>query len=323
MNRRAFIGSLAGGLLAAPLAAGAQQAGKIPRIGYISPAASRNAIDEVFFKTLQDLGYVEGVSLRIEGRCTGARVDQFRQAATELVRSKVDLITVWSPNGELAVKSATNEIPIVFIAVGGSPVELGLVASWARPGGNVTGLSASSPESDAKRLELIKELLPRASRVWWLRGEVDAAGTSELLEQSAKAVGIRLRREFVGNPEDLDRALTAVEVARPDALAVTGGFVYANRARIIDFAAKNRLPTLYLFRDYVEMGGLVSFGPSLVDLARRAAFYVDKILKGAKPADLPVEQPTKFELINNLKTAKALGLTIPQPLLLRADEVIQ
>ena len=329
MDRRAFIGTLAGGL-AAPLAAGAQQAARTARIGFLAldmTAPILSTPREAFLQGLRDLGYVEARNLLIEYRDAKGKPEQFPALAAELVALKVDVIVARGGTlGALAAKQATTTIPVVFGAVG-DPVSEGIVASLARPGGNVTGLSLVFPELGAKSLELLKEVVPEVNRVALLLkpdASPDRKSRLEAAEVAARRLGMRLQVVEARGLEDFDRALSDMTRARAGALAVLATPVFdAHRQRLADLAARNRLPAVYSYRTYVESGGLMSYGPDLRDLFRRAATYVDKILKGAKPGDLPVEQPTKFELVINLKTAKALGLTIPPALLQRADQVIE
>jgi len=324
VDRRAFIGTLAGGLLAAPLAVEAQQAGKVYRIGYLSPASAHNPIDEAFERAMKDLGYVEGENLRLERRFTGGRTDQFAGAAAELVRLNVDLIVVWTPSATLAVKNATSTIPVVFLA-GGNVIENGLVSNLARPSGNLTGLTNIATHAYPKLLEILSELVPKLSHAAILRAPVeDNPMAVEAAQSAARSLGLRLSNIPLRGPEDLKEAFAKILKEKPQALVVAAsGLLYAHRREFIEFTAKNRLPTVYGLREVVVDGGLISLSSNLSDIAARGAFYVDRIIKGAKPGDLPVEQPTKFELIINLKTAKALGLTIPQSLLQRADQVIE
>ena len=325
-TRRAFIGTLAGGLLAAPLAAAAQQAAKVPRIGYMW--AGNLALREAFLQGLRDLGYVEGRNVVIEYRDPEGKFDRLPALAADLVALKVDVIVVTSTPAALAAKQATRTIPIVFTWAA-DPVGSGLVTSLARPGGNVTGLSLLAPELVGKRLELLKQAVPGGSRVaaLWLPGYLGERTEKDMLEAAdvaARALGVRLQVVEARGPEDFDRAFSDMTRARAGAVTVQStGIFFIERQRLVDLAAKNRLPAMYLVREFVDAGGLMSYGANVADLHRRAATYVDKILKGAKPADLPVEQPTKFELVINAKTAKALGLSIPPSLLQRADEVIQ
>jgi putative ABC transport system substrate-binding protein len=328
-TRRAFIGTLTGGLVAAPLAASAQQPAKVPRIGFLATNLAANpSSHEAFLQGLRDLGYVEGRDVVIEYRDGEGKDDRLPALAVELAALKVDVIVAAAGTlPALAAKQATRTVPIVFIAVG-DPVTSALVTSLARPGGNLTGLSAVSPELASKWLELLKQAVSRVSRVafLWQPGALGGADKEVLKEAevAARALGVRLQFVEARGPADIDRAFSEMTRARTGALAVLSTPMFASeRRRLLDLAAKNRLPTMFSFRGYVDAGGLMSYGPNLADLFRRAATYVDKILKGAKPADLPVEQPTKFELVINLKTAKALGLTIPPSLLQRADEVIQ
>jgi len=326
MDRRAFLTGIAGGLLASPLVAGAQQAGKVWRIGWLSPAADRNnAIEDAFYRSMQELGYMEGRNLLVERRYTAGRPDQWAGAAADVVRLNVDLIVVWTPAGTLAVKGATSTIPVVFLA-GGAAVESGLVESLPRPAGNVTGVTFQAQGSLVpKYFELMKELIPKLSFAAMFRSPEDEnLPETTKSEAIAKALGIRLLTFRLHGPGELQEAFAIIKKERPQALiANPGGVLYARRREIIEFAATNRLPAVYGFREVVADGGLMSLSPSLSDIAVRGTHYVDRIFKGAKPADLPVEQPTKFELVINLKTAKALGLTIPPSLLQRADQVME
>jgi putative ABC transport system substrate-binding protein len=327
-TRRAFIGTLAGGLLAAPLAEDAQPAGKVYRIGYLSASTgtSNPRVIEAFLQGLRELGWIEGQNIAIEYRFAEGRFDRLPDLAAELVRLKVDLIVASPARPALAAKNATGTIPILFMGAG-DPVGVGLVASLARPGGNVTGLSYSVGSSIfAKDLELLKEAVPKVRRVDVLSNP-DSPGTLLTISNikgAARALGLQLQLLEARGPEEFDSAFTAMGKEGVGALFVVQDPVFIpHRARLVDLAAKNRLPSMFTQREDAEAGGLISYGPRLSDLWRRGATYVDKILKGAKPADLPVEQPTKFELIINLKIAKALGVTIPPSLLARADEVIQ
>jgi putative tryptophan/tyrosine transport system substrate-binding protein len=315
------------GLLAAPLAAQAQQADRVFRIGVLghsSASASAGRI-EAFRQGLRDLGYVEGKNVALEYRWSEGKQDRMPELAKELVRRKVDVIVTHSVGG-LAAKHATTTIPIV-LAVAGDPVGAGLVASLARPGGNVTGLSLGTEGGlSGKRLQLLTEVAPKLSRVGVLWNRANPGVDSQVadIRSAASILGVRLQLvEFRGSDE-LEGALASLAATRSDALIVpTDAAVFQQRARVIAFTARNRLPAIYAQRETVEDGGLMAYASSQIDMWRRAATYVDRILKGAKPADLPVEQPTKFELVINLKTARALGLTIPPALLARADEVIQ
>ena len=314
-----------------PLAAEAQQADKMARIGYLALnlAAGDPRTREAFLQGLRDLGYVEGRNLLIEHRDAAGKTERFPALAAELVALKVDVIVASGGTlAALAAKQATTTLPIVFAGVG-NPVAEGLVTSLARPGGNVTGLSLVQQELVGKSLELLKQAVPEVSRVALLlkpdampdRAKKDRLNAADV---AARALGVRLQVVEARGPEDFDRAFSDMTRARAGALAVLATPVFdSERRRLVDLAAKNRLPTVYSYRSYVEAGGLMSYGPDLADSFRRAATYVDKILKGARPGDLPVEQPTRFELVINLKTAKALGLTIPPSVLARADQVVE
>jgi len=328
-TRRWFIGTLTGGLLAAPLATEAQQGAKVPRIGYLAiNAASGRHLTEAFRQGLRDLGYVEGGNVVIEYRDAEGRAERLPALAAELLALKVDVIVAPSTPAALAAKQATSTLPIVFIGAS-VPVTDGLVTSLARPGGNVTGLSVLASELVGKRLELLTQAVPGVTRVavLWQPGGQGERTDKDLLKEAdvaARALGVRLQFVEARGPADIDRAFSDMTRARAGALAVVGSaMLFAERRRLADLAAKHRLPAVYARREWVDAGSLMSYGPNTADLFRRAATYVDKILKGAKPADLPVEQPIKFEFVINLKTAKALGLTIPPSLLGRADELIQ
>jgi len=314
-------------LTLAPLALEAQPTAKIARIGYlaIDQAASPH-LREAFLQELRDLGYIEGRNLVIEYRSAEGKSEQLPALAAELVALKVDVIVAPSTVAALAAKQATRTLPIVSVAI---PVTSGLVTSLARPGGNVTGLSFFSPELVGKCLEQLKLAVPAVSRVaaLWQPGGQGEPTEKEMLkaaEVAARALGVRLQFVEARGPENFDRAFSEMTRARAGALTVLPSNMFiSERRRLVDLAAKNRLPAVYPWREFVDAGGLMSYGLNVADLFRRAATYVDKILKGAKPADLPVEQPTKFELVINLKTAKVLGLTIPQPLQQRADQMIE
>jgi len=331
IDRRTFVGAVAGALLASPFTAEAQRAAKIARIGYLNPntASANPRLFEAFRQGLRDLGYVEGRNVQIEFRSAEAKPEQLHILAAELVALRVDVIVTGGGTlAALAARQATGTLPIVFNSVG-DPVTSGLVESLARPGANVTGLSLLFPELARKCLEQLKQAVPVVSRVAVLsqsdavpeRTEMDILDGAEV---AARALGVRLQVVRVKGPADLDRAFSNITSARADALVVLSSPMFsAERKRLVDFAARNRLPTMFSFREYVDAGGLMSYGPDLAEMSRRSATYVDRILKGAKPGDLPVEQPTKFELVINLRTAKQLGLTISQSVLARADEVIQ
>ena len=329
IERRHFLGTLGLSVLAAPFAAEAQQAAKVPRIGYlaVNRAASPH-IAEAFLQGLRDLGYVEGRNVVIEYRDAEGKPERFPALAAELVALKVEVIAAGPTPAALAAKQATRTIPIVF-ASGGDPVTDGLVTNLARPGGNVTGLSGLAPELVGKCLEQLKQAVPGVNRVavLWHPGAVGERTEKDMLkeaEAAARARGVRPQFVEARGPGDFDRAFSDMTRARAGALTVlTSPMFFSERRRLVELAAKSRLPAVYTVREYVDAGGLMAYGANAADLYRRVATYVDKILKGAKPSDLPVEQPTKFELVINLKTAKALGLTIPPSLLGRADEVVQ
>ena len=328
MDRRAFLGTLAGGLLAAPLAAEAQQAGKVYRIGLLdfsAPDPARQAWWTALRQQMRQLGYVEGQNVSFEPRWAQGDTDRLPKLAAELVGLKVDLIVTGGTSAAIAAKRATSTIPIVM-ATGSDPVAVGLVASLRQPGGNVTGMTAINSELAAKRLDLLRIVAPRASRIAILWDETDAGSrlNADGTEAAAKTAGLTIHRVPVGSATGLEAAFATVVRGRAGALIIVStARLFSYRKRIAELAVKHRLPTVVGFREFVEAGCLASYGTDYPDLFRRAAVYADKILKGAKPADLPVEQPTKFELVINLKTAKAIGLTIPQSLLGRADEVIQ
>jgi putative ABC transport system substrate-binding protein len=326
MNVRQWvIASLALSLLAAPLAADAQQVAKRPRIGLLRPESPPDPYTEAFQRGLREFGYLEGQNIVIEHRSAEGKADRLPALASELVRLKVDVIVAVSTPAALAAKQATTTIPIV-IAYVGDPVGSGLVASLARPGGNITGVSALNVEYSVKWVELLKETIPTLSRVAVLSNPANPnhVALGREVQGAARALGVTCQVYEVRAPEELEGAFTAMTKARADGLLVLPyPFTFVHARRIADLATKSRLPAVFGFRESVEAGGLIAYAANAPDMFRRAAAYVDKILKGAKPADLPVEQPTKFELVINLKTAKALGLTIPQSILLRADEVIQ
>ncbi len=329
MKRREFIAVLSGAAVAWPLGGSAQQAAKVPRIGYLTGnLASNPHTREAFLQGLRDLGYVEGRNVLIEYRDVEGKYERLPALAAELVALEVDVILAAGTPQPLAAKQATSTIPIVF-AGAADPVGSGLVTSLARPGGNVTGLSLLSPELVGKCLELLKQAVPGVSRVavLWQPGGSGERTEKDMLkgaEVAGRALGVRLQFVEARGPADFDRAFSDITRARAGALTVlASNMILGERRRLANLAAKNRLAAVYPLREFVDAGGLMAYGPDLVDVFRRAATYVDKILKGAKPADLPVEQPTRFELVINLKTAKALGLQIPPTLLTRADEVIE
>ncbi len=327
MDRRTFVATLAGGLLAAPLAAWAQPTGKIPRIGRLSPATpAADSFMSTFRQALRDLGWIEGQNIAIEYRFAEGRLDRLPELAAELVRLNVDLIFAGGTAASLAARGATTTIPIVFVGVA-DPVGAGLVTSLARPGANVTGLSDAVVELAPKLLQLLREVSrDKVSRVGVVFDPEDASEVLQLraLDGPARALGITLRPVEVKSQDDFADAFSRMVSGRVDAIHVAGGpLTNTHVKQVAQLAARTRLPAIYARRAFVEAGGLMSYAFDILDQYRRAATFVDKILKGAKPADLAIELPTKFELVLNLKTARALGLTIPPSLLLRADEVIQ
>ncbi len=325
MERRTFMALVSGGLLASPLAANAQP-GKIPRLCFLTfdPGTPQSSRFDVFFQGLRDLGYVDGQTITIDYLSAGSG-QGFPALATECLRLKADIVVVTTTPAAQAAKNATRTIPIVMHSLG-DPVATGLVASLARPGGNVTGTTLMAAGLAAKRLGLLKEIVPRISRVLVLAYLVDpiAAPQVKELESAAHSLGVKLLVRDIGTADDLPAAFDAGARERADGILTTAESIFvAQRTRVVQLAAQHRLPGMYPYKLMVDAGGLMAYDSYTSDLQRRAATYVHKILKGAKPADLPIEQPAKFELVINLKTAKALGLTIPQSLLTRADEVIQ
>ena len=323
MDRRAFIGTLAGGLLAAPRAAEAQRTTRVPRIGILG--SHDVPFWQSFREGLRELGYVEGSTITIEYRWAGEREDRFPELASELVRLGVDAIVTWGTPAALAAKKATNTIPIVM-AASGNPLGTGLIASLARPGGNITGSSSLNLELEGKGLQLLKEIVPKLSRVavLWNPGNPVHGDLLDSTRAAAAPLAVELQLVPLQSLADLESAFAKIHTARPHALIVlSDNFFVLERKRIVDFTAKIRLPAVYSVSVFADVGGLMVYGVNYHALFRRAATYVDRILKGTKPADLPVEQATAFELIINLKTAKALGLTIPPSLLQRADQVIE
>jgi putative ABC transport system substrate-binding protein len=323
MDRRTFIGTLAGGVFAPPFSAFAQQPTKLFRIGVLG---NEDTLPwEGFRRGLRELGYIDGRNVAIDWRWSKGSPDRFPALAAELVQAKVDLLVVSGTQAARAAKEATSAIPIVM-TVSAYPDKIGLVESLARPGGNLTGLSNLGPELMGKSFQLLKEIAPKVSRLavlWNPASPVEKLVFEEMLG-AAPAFGLEIRSIEMRRPEDAAAAFAAVTASGADALFALGNPVnFKNRQLIADFALKSRLPSLFQERLFVESGGLVSYAPSFVDLFARAAGYVDKILKGAKPADLPIEQPTTFELAINVKTAKALGITLTPSLLLRADKLIQ
>jgi putative ABC transport system substrate-binding protein len=324
MERRTFIGMLACELLAVTGEIGAQSTSKLYRIGYLTAGAPPAPTLASFSNALRELGWIEGKTFVLETRYADNHLDRLPGLAAELVQLDVDVIVAIGTLAPLAAKRATSTIPIVMLA--GDPVGSGIVSNLARPGGNITGTSLNSPELAGKRLQLLKEMLPRIATVAVLWNEANPypALVFAQTEAAGRTLGIRILSMPVHNSSDVPKALgAALRGGAGGLITVEDPLTGSHRAQIVDFAARNRLPAMYGFREFVDVGGLLSYGAQLADLSRRGAQYVDKILKGAKPGDLPIEQPTKFELVINLKTAKALGLTIPQSILLRADEVIE
>jgi|SRR5450631_1834784 putative ABC transport system substrate-binding protein len=324
MDRRTFVNTA---LLVMAFPANAQPAKKVPRIGVLHAVSADSASQTAaaFTQGLRERGYVEGQNVVVERRFADGRAERISEIGAELVRLKVDIIVTTTDVAIATVKQQTQTIPIVM-ASSTDPVGTGFVASLAHPGGNVTGLTSISPELSAKRLELMKEAVPGLLRVaiMWNPDVRGAVLDYKETQNAARSLQVQLQPVEVSRADDFDRAFSALTTGRAEALIVVGSaFAFTNRSQIASLALKNRLPTMFGVRENVDDGGLISYGPNVAELWRRAATYVDKILKGAKPGDLPIEQPTKFELIINLKTAKALGLTLSPSLLRRADEVIQ
>ena len=326
MIRAALAVALAVGLLALPLASEAQQATKVWRIGYLGYAYPTEARDlEAFRQRLRDLGYVEGKNLVIESRLAESSFERLPALAAELVSLKLDVIAAVGNTAIVALTRATQTIPIVMI-IAGDPVGTGLVSSLAHPGGNVTGLSSLGEGLSAKWLELLTQTVPGMTRVGVLMAPNAPAHATYLREikTAGQRTGIAVLGLEARGRDDIERTFAALTKARAQGLIVLPNPVtLTHQTQIVELAAKNRLPAMYPWREFTESGGLMAYSPNRTEMYRRSATFVDKILKGAKPADLPVEQPTKFELVINLKTAKALGLTIPPSLLLRADQVIE
>jgi putative ABC transport system substrate-binding protein len=321
-NRRAFIAAL-GGAAAWPLVARAQQ--PVRRIAYLTPSNLNPAFVKAFKDALRDLGWVEGRNVAIELRFAEDKPERLPELASELVALKPDVIAAAGTLAPLAAKRATSTIPIVMIA-SGDPLGTGLAASLARPGGNVTGLSLMVPDIGGKRLELLKELLPQISQVavLWDAANPYPENVFRETQIAARVLGITIQSLEVKGPDDFNYAFELAKRQRPDTLiAVEDPLTITHRHRIVDFAANSQLPAIYGLREFVEVGGLMAYGANLLDLMRRSAEYIDKILRGGKPADMPIQQPTKFALVINLKTAKALGTNMPPTLLARADEVIE
>ncbi len=327
MRRKIYVLVAAALVLISVHLAEAQQPANIPRIGYVSasPLSAQSARIEAFRQGLRELGYVEGKNIVIEWRYAEGKLDRVPALAAELVHLKVDIIVTAGPSATRAAKEATSTIPTVMTQ-DGDPVANGFVASLARPGGNITGLSTLAPEISGKQLELLKEIVPRLSRVVVLGTSTQPGNAQALRETELAAGAFKVKLQFLDvlSAKDIETAFQAASKGRADGvLALAAPMLVSQRTQVIELAVKSRLPAIYYQSEFVEEGGLISYGVSISDLARRAATYVDKILKGAKPADLPVEQPIKFEFIINLKAAKQIGLTIPPNVLARADKVIK
>lgn len=326
MNKKIVLWLLATVFVAAASLSEAQNPAKVPRIGYLSAGPSGSSPNiEAFRQGLRALGYAEGQTIAIEYRYAAGKHDRLPNLAADLVRLKVDIIVTDSSPAARAAQKATKTIAVVM-AASGDPIGTGLVASLARPGGNITGLTHLSPALSGKRLELLKEAFPKVSRVavLWNGANPDKASDFRETEAAARALGVQLQSLEVRGADDFESAFRSATRERADSLTVRAESVTLfHGKRIVDFAANRRLPAIYELREFVDAGGLMSYGHIPADSHRRAAMYVDKILKGTKPADLPVEQPTKFELVINLKTAKLIGLTIPPNVLARADKIIK
>jgi putative ABC transport system substrate-binding protein len=327
MKRREFITLLGGAAVAWPLVAHAQQAAKIPRIGLLSPFSPANTAiwHKAFLRGLRDLGWVDGKNIAIEYRYAEGRNDHLPGLIADLARLKVDIIVTTVTSDTLAAKNAANAIPIVMVAAG-DPVATGIVASLARPGGNITGLSQMATDLTGKRLELLKEIAPNISSMAVLLNPDNPISrlSGNEIDLPARKMKVEVHLLEVRSIGDLNKAFQQAAKARMDALAIMPDPVFVtNLKRIADFAIQNRLPSMFHLREFADVGGLMSYGVDRTDLFRRAAIFVDKLLKGASPANLPIEQPTKFELAINLKTANALGLTVPPSLLAIADKVIE
>jgi len=326
IDRRTFLFAAAGGLLAARLAVAGQPTGKIYRIGFLSPSASADpSILDAFREGLRELGYVEGRNIAIASRWAEGKYDRLPGLAAQLVDLKVDIIVATAVPAIRAAKEATRTIPIIM-AVVVDPMATGLVASLALPGENITGLSSIAPEVTGKQLEMLKEVVPKASLVAVLWNPANAGNAPQVrqAQNAARALGVRLQPLEARGPSEIDSAFATMTSEQAGAVIVLVDAMFLDhRTQIADLAARRRLPAVYGLSDHAEAGGLMAYGPNRLAIVRRAATYVDKILKGAKPGDLPIEQPTRFALVINPKTAKALGLTIPPSLLQRADQVIE
>jgi len=325
MRRRTFIMLFGSAAATWPLASHAQP--KIPRIGFMgnSTAALEANLVDAFREGLRELGYEEGRNIAIEYRWADGNYDEFPALVAELIAAKVDAIVTAGTPAALAVKKATTTVPLIMVAVG-DPVGTGLVPSLARPGGNLTGLSSIAPDLEGKRLQLLREVVPALSHVAMFINSLNPFHVSSMRQAraAAQAMGIKLQLHDIRKSEDLDDAFAAIRKERPDALLILADRIFLhNRERMMDFTKEQRLPNVNAYKELVEVGGLMSYGPSYEDMHKRAAIYVDKILKGAKPADLPIEQPSKFTFIVNLAAAKALGVTVPSQLLGLADQLIE
>jgi ABC-type uncharacterized transport system substrate-binding protein len=326
--RRRLVLALMAGALTAPFASFAQQPTKSARIGFLAPTSPQvlSTRLQAFRDGLRELGYVEGKNLQLEVRWGEGKLERLATLADELVQAKVDVIVAATSPSVVAARQATQTLPIVM-PVSSDPVGDGLVASLARPGGNITGLSLMAPELGQKRLQLLQETFPKVSRavaVLWNPAYVGMRARFEQAQVAAPAAGLTVRSVEVRDTHELDVAFEAIIREHPDGLLLLADpFTFSQRARIVEFGAEQRLPVIYESSDFVDVGGLISYGPNINDMYRRSATYVDKILRGAKPADLPIEQPTKFELVINMRAAKALGITFPESILLRADRVIE
>jgi len=304
----------------------AQQAAKIPRLGYLHGGSKLDFTDEAVVQGLRGLGYIDGKNIVLEYRYANGKLDRFPDLAADLVRVKTDVIVAVSESGARAAKDATKTIPIVMVGVGTDPAEAGLIESLARPGGNITGLTSIAVEIAGRRLELFKEAVPKAVRLAVLYDPANRGTVAEAKEVQAAGppLGLNVQSLGVRDADGFETLFAALSKDRPDGIYVPGGpLMNTNHKRIADSALKNRIPTVFVRRDAVDGGGLMSYGVDYGDHYRRVAYFVDKILKGTKPTDLPVERPTKFEFVINLKTAKQIGLTIPQSVLYRADKVIK
>jgi putative tryptophan/tyrosine transport system substrate-binding protein len=327
MRRRSFVALLGGVVAAWPFAARAQHGGKIPRVGFMgnSTAALEANLIGPFREGLREHGYEEGRNLDIVFRWAEGRYERFPALIAELIAADVDVIVTAGTPAALAVKKATSTVPVVMAAIG-DPVGSGVVQNLARPGGNITGLSAIAPDLEGKRLELLREVVPHLANVAFFLNPANEFHTVSMRQAltAAQALNIRLQPREVSKSEDLEPALASIIKEKPDGLLILADRVFLhNRQRMMDFATEHRLPSVNAYRELVEAGGLMSYGPDYGEMHRRAADYVDRILKGARPGDLPVEQPTRFTLIVNLKAAKAIGLEVPPTLVARADDVIE